>query len=141
MLKQTCVVAVLNLALFSAGCALSLGLDVPPRVLDVHIHDRHNIVPDRLYATVGEEIRWHNRLMVPIHLGFLGVNPIKEVGCGNDFKTWYGGIKDMVTIRAGGYVSLCFTRPGTVRYNVWTDLGDPLHSMSPTAVIHLEEAT
>ena len=139
MPKQTCVIFVLGLFL-SSGCALSSGSKDPSLVLDVRIHDQHNIVPDHLYAAVGKEIRWHNLLSVPIHLGFLGVDPIKEVGCGKGFKTWYGGIKDIVTIRAGEYVSACFTQVGTVRYNVWTDLGDPLHSMSPTAVVHLEEA-
>ncbi|MDH4098080.1 MAG: hypothetical protein OEW25_12640 [Nitrospira sp.] len=139
MLKQTCVIAVLCLCVFS-GCALSSESDAQPRVLDVHIHDRNHIVPDHLYAAVGEEIRWHNLLSVPVHLGFLGVKPIKEVGCGKGFTTWYGGIKDMVMIPAGEYVSVCFTRTGTVRYNIWTDLGDPLHSISPTAVIHLEAA-
>lgn len=124
-----------------AGCAMATRVDPPPHVHDIHIVSRDVINPVELYATVGEEIRWHNRLTVPIHLGFLGLNPIKEVGCGKGFKTWYGGIRDMVTIRAGGYVSLCFTRAGTFRFNVWTDLGDPLHSMSPTAIIHLEEAT
>jgi hypothetical protein len=139
MLKQTCVIAVVCLFLFS-GCALFSRSEAPPPVLDVHIHDQHNIIPDHLYASVGKEIRWHNLLSVPIHLGFLGVNPIKEVGCGKGFTTWYGGIKDLVKIRAGEYVSLCFTQAGTVRYNIWTDLGDPLHSISPTAVVHLEDA-
>jgi hypothetical protein len=139
MLKHICVVAALCLCVFS-GCAFSSGSDAPPRVRDVRIHDRTHVVPDHLYAAVGEEVRWHNLLSVPIYLGFLGVNPIKEVGCGKGFTTWYGGIKDLVKIRAGEYVSLCFTRGGTVRYNVWTDLADPLHSISPTAIIQLEEA-
>lgn len=139
MLTQTGLISVLCLCVLS-GCALYSGSDDPPRVRDVRIHDRTHIVPDRLYAAVGEEIRWHNLLSVPVHLGFLGVKPVKEVSCGKGFTTWYGGIKDMVTIRAGDYVSLCFTRVGTVRYNIWTDLSDPLHSMSPTAVIQLEEA-
>lgn len=139
MLTQTCLISVLCLCVFS-GCALYSGSDDPPRVRDVRIHDRNHIVPDHLYAAVGEEIRWHNLLSVPVHLGFLGVKPVKEVGCGKGFTTWYGGIKDMVTIQAGDYVSLCFTRVGTVRYNIWMDLADPLHSMSPTAVIQLEEA-
>ncbi|MDH5640362.1 MAG: hypothetical protein OEY28_03635, partial [Nitrospira sp.] len=94
----------------------------------------------RARAIVGEEVRWHNELAVPIHLGFLGVRPIKEISCGKGFKTWLGEIKDIVTIRAGDYVSACFSRPGTLRYNVWTDLGDPLHTMSPVAILYLEQA-
>jgi len=60
----------------------------------------NHIVPDHLYAAVGEEIRWHNLLSVPVHLGFLGVKPIKEVGCGG-LQDMVWEIKDMVTIHAG----------------------------------------
>ena len=92
-----------------------------------------------LPQVVGEEIRWHNQLSVPIHLGLLGVAPIVAAGCDKGFKTWYGTIKDMVAIPAGDFVSVCFLRARTVRYNVWTDISDPFHSMSPTAIIHLDE--
>ncbi len=140
MLKQVGVCYVLCIVAL-AGCAMSSRVDPPPRVQNIHIGSQDSIIPIELYATVGEEIRWHNQLLDPIYLGFLGVNPIKEVGCGKGFKTWYGGIKDLVMIRAGAYVSVCFTRAGTVRYNVWTDLRDPQRSISPTAVIYLESST
>ncbi len=122
------------------GCAISSKVEEPPRVRDIHISGQHSIAPAELYANVGDEIRWHNGLSTPIYLGFLGVKPMKETGCEKGFKTWYGAIKDIVTIRAGEYVTLCPEWTGTVWYNIWTDMGDPVRSMSTTAVIHLEEA-
>lgn len=128
------------LLLLCSGCGLLSKGESPRSVYDVVIQEVDFIVPGKIRATVGEEIRWHNQLSVPVHLGFLGVRPIKEVSCGKGFTTLFGGIKDIVTIRAGEYVSACFSRAGTLKYNMWMDLGDPLHSMSPVAVLYLEPA-
>lgn len=122
------------------GCAMFSKSAMPLRIHDIHINGRDSINPAELYAVVGEEIRWHNDLSAPIYLGFLGVQPMQEVGCERGFKTWYGAMKDIVRIPAGQYVSLCFLQSRMVRYNIWTDIADPVHSMSPTAVIHLDEA-
>ena len=140
MPKYLCVSCALLLLSIGSGCGLFAKGETPWPVRDVHIHDGNAIVPDEIRATVGDEIRWHNQLSVPVHLGFLGVNPIKEISCGKGFTTWFGEIKDIVTIRAGDYVSACFSRAGTLRYNIWTDLGDPVHTMGPTAVLYLENA-
>lgn len=122
-----------------SSCATSSLTTPPPRIHHIQIDSRDSITPTNLYASVGEEIRWHNALSVPIHLGLLGVQSIEEAGCNKGFKTWFGTMKDMTTVPPGGYVSLCFLRARTVRYNIWTDLADPVRSMSPTAVIHLDE--
>ena len=138
---QWATYAVLALAVLCSGCGpFSKGEQQRP-VHTVLIQEEGDfIVPGELRATIGEEIRWYNTLSVPVHLGFLGVRPVKEVSCGKGFTTLLGGVKDMVTIRAGDYVSACFNRTGTLKYNVWADLGDPLHSMSPVAVLYLEQA-
>jgi hypothetical protein len=138
MLNYGAISCALSIFLLT-GCATPSTVDRSARIHDIRISGHALITPVELYATVGDEIRWHNLLEAPIHLGFLGVNPVKEVSCEKGLKTWFGDIKDFVTIRAGDYVSLCFLRSRTVRYNVWTDLADPIHSMSPTAVIHLDE--
>ena len=141
VLNYRCVnYAVLLLVLLCSGCGLFLKAKPQSPVHDVLIRDVDFIVPGEIRAAVGEEIRWHNQLSVPIYLGFLGVKPIKEVSCGKGFTTFFGGIADIVTIRAGDYVSACFSRAGTLKYNMWMDLGDPLHSMSPVAVLYLEQA-
>lgn len=139
MLKHLGLSFLLLLSVLS-GCALFSKADPPTRIHDIHINGQDSIIPAELYAAVGEEIRWHNELSVPIHLGMLGVEPITEARCDKGFKTWYGTIKDIVTIPAGDYVSVCFLRARTMRYNVWTDIADPFHSMSPTAIIHLDDA-
>ena len=139
MLKHVGLSSLLFLFVLS-GCTFFSKADTPTRVHDIRISDQGLITPIELYAMVGEEIRWHNSLSVPIHLGLLGVDPIVEVRCDKGFKTWFGAIKDMVKIPAGGYVSVCFLQARTVRYNIWTNIADPFHSMSPTAVIHLDEA-
>jgi hypothetical protein len=141
MLKHAYVHCAFFILAFS-GCAASSGLNESGRIRDVQIHGQGQITPIELHASVGEEIRWHNLLSTPVHLGFLGVKPINnEVGCEKGFKTWYGGVKDLVTIHPGEYVSVCFIRARTVRYNIWTDLSKLFHSMSMTAVIYLDGAT
>ncbi len=142
MLKYSYMSSVLLLLLLSigSGCGFFSKGDTAWPVRDINIQEQDLIVPGETRAIVGEEIRWHNKLSVPVHLGFLGVRPIKEIRCGKGFTTWFGEIKDIVTIHAGDYVSACFSRAGTLRYNIWTDLGDPVHTMGPTAVLHLENA-
>jgi hypothetical protein len=142
MLKHT-TISLMPVILITilTGCSVFSKAYTPTRVQDIYINGQNSIMPLELYAAVGEEIRWHNKLSVPIHLGLLGVKPIEEAGCDKGFKTWFGVIKDIVTIPAGDYVSVCFLRARTVQYNIWTDINDPFRSMSPTAIIHLEEAT
>lgn len=140
MLKHNRVSRMVLIVFVVTGCGVFSKADPPTRVHDIYINGQDSITPLELYAAVGEEIRWHNQLSVPIHLGLLGVKPIAEVGCDKGFKTWFGAIKDVVVIPAGEYVSVCFLQARTVRYNIWTDIADPFHSMSRTAIIHLDEA-
>lgn len=140
MLKYTNIGVLLFIVVALTGCGVLGKADRPTRVHDIYINGQDSIAPLELYAAVGDEIRWHNRLSVRIHLGLLGVKPIEEARCSKGFKTWFGAIKDMVAIPAGDYVSVCFLQARTVRYNVWTDITDPFHSMSPTAIIHLDKA-
>lgn len=133
--------SILLLLVVFVGCTAFSKAARPLRVHEIHITGQASINPAELYAVVGEEIRWHNDLSAPIYLGFLGVQPTPQAGCERGFKTWYGAIKDIVRIPAGEYVSLCFLQSRMVlQYNIWTDMADPFHSMSPTAVIHLDEA-
>lgn len=139
MLKYNSVSCIVLIFVLT-GCSVFSKVDTPTRVHNIYINGQDSITPLEVYAVVGEEIRWHNQLSVPIHLGLLGVKPIQDARCDKGFKTWFGSIKDMVTIPAGDYVSVCFLRARTVRYNVWTNITDPFRSMSPTAIIHLDEA-
>lgn len=138
MLKQRGVQWMLLIVVLS-GCSVSSKGVMSSRTHDIHINGQDFISPIELYAAVGEEIRWHNDLSRPVYLGLLGVQPVQEFGCERGFKTWYREVKHIVTIPVGEYVSLCFLQSRTIWYNIWTDLSDPVRSMSPTAVIHLDE--
>jgi hypothetical protein len=37
-------------------------------------------------------------------------------------------------------VSLCFLKPGTIRFNVWLDADNPQGAMTPTGTIRVEPA-
>ena len=91
------------------GCTMFPKEVMPLRVHDIHINGQNSINPVELYAVVGEEIRWHNDLSVPVYLGFLGVHPMQQAGCERGFKTWYGAMKDIVRIPAGQYVACVFS--------------------------------
>lgn len=140
LVKQVCIVCAL-LVFELSGCGTSSVLDGPVRVREVQILGSGQIAPLKLYAYVGEEVRWRNLLEVPVQIGFLNTkvmgNPVCEVG----IITWLGSVDDLVTVDPGEYVSLCPGRAGTIRYNVWTDISDPFHSMSQTAFIYFEDAT
>ena len=141
MLKYISLNMLSLLCVAFVGCAMFAKVATPVHIHHIHINGQKSINPVELRAVVGEEIQWHNDLSKPIYLSILNSRPIQQVGCDKGFTTWYGSMKEMVTIPAGSYVSLCFLQPQKVHYNIWTDLADPVHSMSPTAVIHLDRAT
>ncbi|MGC4098495.1 MAG: hypothetical protein QM706_15390 [Nitrospira sp.] len=95
------------------GCTIFSKAALPVDVHDIHVNGQRSITPLELHAVVGEEIRWHNDLAKPIYLGILNSQPIQQVGCDKGFTTWYGTMKEMVTIPAGSYVSLCFSNRKT----------------------------
>lgn len=141
MVRPVCFsIAIAVLGVTVARCAVSQESGVGHTIRYVLIAGQHQITPQDLYADVGDEIRWQNVLREPVRLGFLATNLLDELGCESGFKTLLGEVDDTVTIYPGEYVSLCFGRPGTIRYNVWTDVADPFNSMSPTGSIYLEKA-
>jgi hypothetical protein len=78
-------------------------------------------------------------LSTPVRLGFLGTKLMDELGYEKGFKMWLEEVHDLVTFYSGKYVGLRFGRTGIIRYSIWTDIADPVHSISPTAVSHLDE--
>jgi hypothetical protein len=98
------------------------------------------VEPEVLYAMPGEEIRWENLRTNPVRVGFLSTNLLEELGCREGVTTVFGQVNDIVTIPAGGSISLCFVRGGTLQYNVWFDEEYPKGRMSPTATVYIEVA-
>jgi hypothetical protein len=119
---------------FGAGCLSSADRATSP----VHyIQIRDTISPMDLYVSVGDQVRWQNLRGEPVKIGILPGVDLEKTSCEKGFRN-FGVIDDFVTIKPREYVSLCFVRPGLVRYNVWLDANDSKGSITRTAVVHIE---
>ena len=101
-----------------------------------HIHIRDEVTPLSLFAGVGEEIRWQNDREEPVQLSILEARGATDLACNKGFG-WFGQFTEHVTIAPHESVSLCFSKPATIRYNVWLDIDDRHHSMTPTGHIRI----
>ena len=116
-----------------AGCANQPATQ-PVRTHDIQI--REHVSPQDLYVTTGDEVRWQNLRPDPVKVGLLSHHHLSLVLCEKGF-TRFGMVDDTATIPPMGYVSLCFSRPGIVQYNVWLNPADPRGRMTPTARIQV----
>ena len=117
------------------GCSLTEPVQKTGTVRYVQILDE--VKPPTLYAQVGDEIRWLNLQSSPVRVGFLNGGWHGQVACEKGFKR-FGTMEDLVEIAPQDYVSLCFAKPATVRYNVWLDAQNLKGLMSPTATIRID---
>ena len=118
-----------------AGCGAAQDIQ---RSTTVHyIQIRQQITPRTLYVRRGDEIRWQNLLPGPVQVGLLDTKWREHVICEEGFKR-FGQVEDLVIIQPQEYVSLCFSKTGTVHYNVWLDPGNLTGSMSPTSTIRID---
>lgn len=95
------------------------------------------VTPRLLQVQRGDEVRWQNQLERPVQVGILNTKWQDDIVCQKGFRR-FGQIDDLVTIPPHSYVSLCFSKPGTIRYNVWLDPKNLTGSMSPTSTIHVD---
>lgn len=116
-----------------AGCANPPGTQ-PVRTHDIQILEQ--VSPQDLYVATGDEVRWHNLRSDPVKIGLLSHHHLSLVLCEKGF-TRFGMVDDTATIPPMSYVSLCFSRPGIVQYNVWLNPADPRGRMTPTARIQV----
>ncbi|MCC6140967.1 MAG: hypothetical protein IT389_10175 [Nitrospira sp.] len=117
---------------FLAACALVLPGAPPLHTHYIHIQDA--VSPPRLDVQVGDEVRWQNLRDEPVTVSLLSHLSGSSVSCHTGFSR-FGSFDDTATIQPKAYVSLCFARAGSIHFNVWLDLQDPLRSMTPTAKI------
>ena len=116
------------------GCAHSTDRPTSP----VHyIQIRDTISPMDLYVSVGDQVRWQNLRGESVKIGLLPGVDLEKTSCEKGFRN-FGVMEDFVTIKPREYVSLCFVRPGLVRYNIWMDPKDSKGNITRTAVIHVE---
>jgi hypothetical protein len=102
-----------------------------------YIQIRDTISPMDLYVSVGDQVRWQNLRGESVKIGLLPGVDLEKTSCEKGFRN-FGVMDDFVTIKPRDYVSLCFVRPGLVRYNVWMDPKDTKGNITRTAVIHVE---
>jgi hypothetical protein len=128
------ILALSPLLALSTGCSSSANRATSP----IHyIQIRDTISPMDLYVSVGDQVRWQNLRGEPVKIGILPGVDLEKTSCEKGFRN-FGVMDDFVTIKPREYVSLCFVRPGLVRYNVWLDLNDTKGNITRTAVIHIE---
>lgn len=95
------------------------------------------VEPRELYVAPGQEVQWINHSAKPVRLGFLSMDLLDELACEKGIKTFFGNVRDLITIPSGGSVSLCFGRLGKLQYNVWFDAENPRGLISPTATVYV----
>jgi len=117
---------------FLAACASISPNAVPAHTHFIHIQDA--VIPQRLEVHVGDEIRWQNLRDEPVKISLLSHLSGSSVSCQKGFSR-FGSFDDTATIPPNAYASLCFAQTGSIHYNVWLNLQDPLRSMTPTAKI------
>lgn len=114
------------------ACAAASPDTTPLRTHYIHIQD--GVSPQRLDVHIGDEVRWQNLRSEPVKVSLLSHLSGAGVSCQTGFSS-FGSLDDTATIPPNEYVSLCFARAGSIQYNVWLKLEDPLRSMTPTAKI------
>ncbi|MBD0316600.1 MAG: hypothetical protein ICV75_07905 [Nitrospiraceae bacterium] len=122
--------------LTASACGHSPTIEPPRTVRQVEIGD--TVQPQLLYAKPGEEVRWRNVRSAPVNLGFLTTSLLKDLSCQNGVVTMFGEVKDFISIPPQTSVSVCFVRPGELKYNVWLNPENPRGAITPTATIRVE---
>lgn len=112
-------------------------LNLPNNIRYVRIQD--TVQPAVLRAQVGDEIRWQNLSDTVVHMRFLGTPNWETVTCEKGFG-WMGLMEDSATIKPNEFVSLCFSKPTTIRFNVWMDWENSRRNISPTLTIQVEKS-
>ena len=120
---------------FVSGCTTTPNSKLTGTVRYFNI--RTDIAPRQLIVQIGDEIRWQNLNSEPVRLRLLEEGNPTRLECGRGFSQ-FGVAQDTVTIAPLQYASLCFGKPGIVRFNVWLDAENPQGAMTPTGSIRIE---
>ena len=121
----------------NAGCVSKPGPRLTGSVRYFNI--RTDIAPRHLIVQVGDEVRWQNLNQHAVRLRMLEDNGPELFACNKGFSQ-LGVVQDTVTIAPLQYVSLCFSKAATLRFNVWLDADDPQGAMTPTGTIRVERS-
>ena len=129
------VFLVLTTVGFTTGCSTPSTTRLTGAVRYFNI--RTDVAPRQLIVQIGDEIRWQNLNPHPVRLRMLEESDPTVIACDKGFKQ-FGVVQDTVTIAPMQSVSLCFSKPGTIRFNIWLDADNPQGAMTPTGSIRIE---
>ena len=135
MLRPLLLLLVLLTLGFDAGCNTTSSPRLTGSVRYFNI--RTDVAPRHLIVQVGDEVRWQNLNQHAVRLRMLEEHGPELFACSRGFSQ-LGVVQDTVTIAPLQYVSLCFSKAATVRFNVWLDADDPQGTMTPTGTIRVE---
>ena len=119
-------------AVLLASCAAASPETTPLQTHYIRIQD--TVSSQLLNVHIGDAVRWQNLRSEPVRISLLSQLSGSGVSCQTGFS-YFGSLDDTATIPPNAYVSLCFARTGSIQYNVWLNLADPLRSMTSTAKI------
>ena len=119
----------------AAACGHAPSTESSRTVRTIEISNQVN--PQVLYVSPGEEVRWMNARSNAVRVGFLNMRLLEDHRCEKGVVNLFGQPNDLVTIDAGDSISLCFSRTGDLRYNVWFDPEDPRGAISPTLTVSI----
>jgi plastocyanin len=133
MTRTALYLSVFMVFFLSGACGHTSSTGAARTVRTVEIADR--VSPSVMYASPGDEVRWTNARVNPVRVGFLNMRLVEEHQCQKGIVDLFGQANDLVTIPPGESISLCFSRTGDLRYNVWLDPEDPRGAITPTLTI------
>jgi len=138
MFRPLLLLFVLLVLGFDIGCAFKPGSRLTGSIRYFNI--RTDVAPRHLIVQVGDEVRWQNLNQQAVRLRMLE-DPAPDLFACNKGFSQLGVVQDTVTIAPLQYVSLCFSRAATLRFNVWLDADDPQGAMTPTSTIRIEKSS
>lgn len=114
-MKPKTICALFLAITFVFGCA---SLPKTTRTGEIHtIRIEKALSHSSLTVQPGDEIRWVNYRTAPVIIEFVP-DPKLSFSCGKGFSGITGKVRLSSKIKAGEFVSVCFSEPGEFRYNV-----------------------
>ena len=114
-MKTRNIVLLSMVVVFLIGCA---GLPKTTRTGAIHtIRIEKTLSDPKLTVQIGDEIRWINYRTEPVTIEFVP-DTKGSFSCEKGFSDRFGKTKLSARIKAGEFVSLCFSENGEYIYNV-----------------------
>ncbi len=101
-----------------AACQSSPGFSRSGEVREVAIGDR--LSASAIEVNAGDEIRWTNKMMTPVRITFSDY-VLDKLSCRSNFEGHFYSGAD-TDLQPNESASLCFHKPGTIRYVVRMEL-------------------